>query len=82
MKEQLRYEILDEIKRVVNNDKLQFESYMEELNWDSFLIVQLFVDLEEKYKFEFSLDDMILLKYINLSDLIDKVMEYIKSQKP
>ena len=51
---------------------------LSELGIDSMLFIQLVVDIEDEFGFEFADDDLILGLYDTLEDIINKVKKYIK----
>lgn len=73
IKDIIRFDILDDnVEKMLDDSECDL---MDDLGFDSLLMVQLIVEVENTFKLEFSLEDLdinILSKYTNLKNYIIK----------
>ena len=61
----IQEQVLEGLKKVVNGKEVTLESNLKELGLDSFDVVDMLMDLEEKFGIEFENEEMMAFQGVN-----------------
>ena len=61
----IQEQVLEGLKKVVNGKEVSLESNLKELGLDSLDVVDMLMDLEEKFGIEFENDEMMAFTVVN-----------------
>lgn len=61
----IQEQVLEGLKKVVNGKEVTLESNLKELGLDSLDVVDMLMDLEEKFGIEFENDEMMAFQVVN-----------------
>ncbi len=69
-------EVIEGLKKIVKNKEVTLNSSIKDLGLDSLDVVDLLMEMEEKYNIEFSNDEM--LSFTKVQDIITAIDKKIK----
>lgn len=72
----LKNEVLTNFSKIVKNKEVTLESNVRELGLDSLDVVDLLMDMEEKYGIEFENEEMTSL--VTISDVVNAIQAKLK----
>ena len=75
----IQEQVLEGLKKVVNGKEVSLESNLIELGLDSLDVVDMLMDLEEKFGIEFENDEMMGLAIVN--DIVAAIENKTKKKK-
>jgi acyl carrier protein len=69
-------EVIEGLKKIVKNKEVTLNSSIKDLGLDSLDVVDLLMEMEEKYSIEFSNDEM--LSFTKVQDIVTAIEKKIK----